>query len=128
MDFFCATMIVSEKAANKIFILIISLMERDIGRCPFSIAERRVNMNLKALASKLQKALLMKGRKIKINQIQVYFEEEAKMATKYIVIENKEVFDEKTRKYKIKDVVIDETYSMADVVKLLAILYGGDKE
>ena len=85
-------------------------------------------MNLKALASKLQKALLMKGRKIKINQIQVYFEEEAKMATKYIVIENEEVFDEKTRKYKIKDVVIDETYSMADVVKLLAILYGGDKE
>lgn len=85
-------------------------------------------MNLKALASKLQKALLMKGRKVKVNQIQVYFEEEAKMATKYIIIENKEVFDKKAGRFKTKDVVIDETYSMADVVKLLAILYGGDKE
>jgi len=85
-------------------------------------------MNLKTMAVKLQKALLMKGRKVKINQIQVYFEEEARMATKYIVIENKEAFDKKSGKYKIKDVVIDETYSMADVVKLLAILYGGDKE
>lgn len=85
-------------------------------------------MNLKALALKLQKALLMKGRKVKINQVQVFFEEEARMATKYIVLENREVFDEKTRKYKTKDVVLDETYSMADVVKLLAVLYGGDKE
>lgn len=85
-------------------------------------------MNLKSMALKLQKALLMKGRKVKINQIQVYFEEEAKMATKYIVIENKEVFDKKAGRFKTKDVVIDETYSMADVVKLLAILYGGDKE
>jgi len=64
-------------------------------------------MNLKTMAVKLQKALLMKGRKVKINQIQVYFEEEARMATKYIVIENKEAFDKKSGKYKIKDVVID---------------------
>lgn len=77
-------------------------------------------MNIRTTAYKLQKALLMQGRKIKINQMQAYSPKAEKMITKYVVIENKEV------KGKIKNKTLLETYSIVDVVKLLASLYRGD--
>ena len=77
-------------------------------------------MNIRQTAYKLQKALLMQGRKIKINQMQAYSPKAEKMITKYVVIESKEV------KGRIKNKNLLETYSMVDVVKLLASLYRGD--
>lgn len=77
-------------------------------------------VNLRATTFKLQKALLMQGRKIKINQMQAYFPKAEKMITKYVVIESKELKD------RIKNKTLLETYSMVDVVKLLASLYRGD--
>lgn len=72
--------------------------------------------NLRALAYKLQKALLANGVKIKINQMQAYSERMDRMVTKYVVYEYRP--DEKP-----KNVTLLETYQIADVVKLLAGLY-----
>ena len=77
-------------------------------------------MNIRQTAYKLQKALLMKGRKIKINQMQAYSSKAEKMITKYVVIESKEMNG------RVKNTTLLETYSMVDVVKLLASLYRGD--
>lgn len=69
--------------------------------------------NLRALAYKLQNALLANGVKIKINQMQAYSERIDRMVTKYVVYEYHP--DEKP-----KNVTLLETYQIADVVKLLA--------
>ena len=64
--------------------------------CPFSLQRKRGGkMNIRTTVYKLQKALLMQGRKIKINQIQAYFQKVGKMITKYIVIESRELEDVK---------------------------------
>lgn len=63
----------------------------------------------------------MQGRKIKINQVQAYSPQAERMVTKYIVIESKELTGGR-----IKNKTLTETYSMVDVVKLLAGLYRGD--
>lgn len=76
-------------------------------------------MKLKRLSYKLQKALLQKGRKIKINQTQHYSEEQNKMYTKYVLKEYLQ-----TGK---KEVTLLETFSMVDVVNRLAdMLNGGE--
>lgn len=72
--------------------------------------------SLRALAFKLQTALMCKGIKIKINQMQAYSEKMNRMVTKYVVYEYRP--DEKP-----KNVTLLETYQIADVVKLLASRY-----
>ena len=91
-------------------------------RVPFSLQRKwGGKMNIRSTVYKLQKALLMQGRKIKINQIQAYSPKAGKMITKYIVIESKELKDGRT-----KNETLLETYSMVDIAKLLALLYRGD--
>lgn len=77
-------------------------------------------MNLRRIANKLQTALCMKGRYIKINQYQSYSPKAERMVTKFVLTEKQEVKETK----RIKNVTILETYSMADVVKELARIYG----
>lgn len=79
-------------------------------------------MNLHATARKLQTALAMKGRYIKINQFQSYSERAERMVTKFVLSEKRKVEN------KEKDVVICSTYQMSDVVKTLAAILndGGD--
>lgn len=72
--------------------------------------------SLRALAYKLQTALMYKGIKIKINQMQAYSEKRDRMVTKYVVYEYRP--DEKP-----KNVTLLETHQIADVVKLLASRY-----
>lgn len=76
-------------------------------------------MNLFALARKLQRALILQGRPIKINQTQVWIEESKRMATKYTVKE------QKTVKGKKKDEILMDSYKLAEVVKYLADLLSG---
>jgi hypothetical protein len=78
-------------------------------------------MNLKGLSYKLQKALLQKGRKIKINQTQHYSEEKNKMYTKYVLKEYLQTGNKK------KDVTLLESFSLIDVVnRLVDMLNGGE--
>lgn len=78
-------------------------------------------MNLFALARKLQRALILQGRPVKINQTQVWIEESKQMATKYTVKE------QKTVKGKKKDEILMDSYKLAEVVKFLAdMLSGGE--
>lgn len=63
-------------------------------------------MNLRSLAFKLQAALVARGRIIKIDQRQVWFEEAGRMITKYILREDGET--------------LLESYRIVDVVKCLA--------
>lgn len=79
-------------------------------------------MNIHATARKLQTALAVRGRHIKINQYQSYSERAERMVTKFVVCEKRKVED------KEKDVVICSSYKMADVVKSLAAILndGGD--
>ncbi len=79
-------------------------------------------MNLRRIANKLQTALCLKGRYIRINQYQSYSPKAERMVTKFVLTEKKEVEVRGIRK--IKNVTIIETYSMADVVKELARIYG----
>lgn len=76
-------------------------------------------MNLKGLAYKLQKALLQKGRKIKINQSQYYSDQNQKMCTKYVLKESVSLGE------KSKDVTVLESFSLVDVVTCLAKLLNG---
>jgi hypothetical protein len=70
--------------------------------------------NLSKLARKLQTALCLQGRYIKINQYQHYSEKKERMVTKYVLYE-KRVIDGKER-----NVAMLESYQMAEVVKTLA--------
>lgn len=76
-------------------------------------------MNLFALARKLQRALILQGRTVKINQTQVWIDETKQMATKYTVKE------QKTVKGKKNDEVLIDSYKLAEVVKFLADLLSG---
>lgn len=76
-------------------------------------------MNLFALARKLQRALILQGRPIKINQTQVWIEDTKRMATKYTVKE------QMTVKGKKKDEILMDSYKLAEVVKYLADLLSG---
>lgn len=76
-------------------------------------------MTLFALARKLQRALILQGRPIKINQTQVWIEDTKRMATKYIVKEQKTVDG------KPKDEILMDSYKLAEVVKFLAVLLSG---
>ena len=59
-------------------------------------------MNLRSLAFKLQTALVARGRIIKIDQRQVWFEEAGRMITKYIL---REGVEKRLETFKIVDVV-----------------------
>lgn len=61
---------------------------------------------------KLQMALNMGGRPVKINQFQTWIEEQKRMVTKFVIIENGET--------------ILETYKTVEVVKALSDMLGGD--
>lgn len=78
-------------------------------------------MNIRTTVYKLQRALLMQGRTIKINQFQSYSPKAERMVTKYIVIESKKLKDGR-----LKNETLLETYSMVDIVHLLATLYRSD--
>lgn len=79
--------------------------------------------SMRQLAHKLQLALCQKGRHIKLNQYQSYSEKRERMVTKYVLTELRE-----TPTGRKKNFTILETYQMAEVVKALADIYGGDAE
>lgn len=84
-------------------------------------------MNLRALSKRMQNALLQKGVRVSINQLQRYSEKAERMVTKYVVTQPKYFKDEE----KWKNVTICETYQIIDVVKTLADLLkddGGGRE
>ena len=76
-------------------------------------------MNLRAVMRKLQTALSVKGRHIRINQFQKYSERADRMVTRYVVQETMRCDDGVTRL-----ITHIETYGVADVVKKLAEIYG----
>lgn len=79
--------------------------------------------SLRPVMYKLQTALSMRGRYIKINQFQSWSQRQQRMVTKYVVCEKRMV------NKKLKDVAILESYQMADVVVGLAAMLketGGD--
>ena len=61
---------------------------------------------------KLQTALNIGGRQVRINQFQTWIADQKRMVTRFVVIENGET--------------ILETYKTADVVQALADMLGGD--
>lgn len=73
-------------------------------------------MNLKRLAYKLQKALQLKGRYIKINQRQFYSEKNDRMCTKYSLTETLH------KQGKAKEETLFESYKLVSVVYYLAEL------
>lgn len=77
-------------------------------------------MNLKGIAYKLQKALCLRGRYIRINQVQFYSSELCKMSTKFVLKEK--IFDEEGKE---KDFTLLETFKLIDVVNFLAEELGG---
>lgn len=76
------------------------------------------NVNLRTTAFKLQKALLTKGRIIKINQIQTYSQIKEGMYTQYVITERKQLTGGKA-----SDIPLLKTYSMVEVIQLLAGFY-----
>lgn len=79
--------------------------------------------SLKSIAYKLQTALCKKGIYIKINQYQTYSHKAERMVTKYVLQEIKTASNGDK-----KNVTILETHQIADVIKKLAELYGGDQK
>lgn len=79
--------------------------------------------SMRQLAHKLQTALCQKGRHIKVNQFQSYSEKAGRMVTKFVLQETR-----KNDAGKVKTVTHLETYQMAEVVKKLAAIYGGDDD
>lgn len=80
-----------------------------------------ITMNLRKVATKLQTALCQKGRFIKLNQMQAYSEKTGRMVTKFVLTEKK-----KNAAGRMRDSTIMESYQLADIVKKLAQIYGGD--
>lgn len=76
-------------------------------------------MNLRQTMYKLQTALCLKGRYIKINQFQHYSDKAGRMVTKYVLQEKRDCNG------KMKNVTILETYQQVEAVKFLAEMYGG---
>ena len=79
-------------------------------------------MNLRRTAYKLQTALCAKGRYIRINQFQSYSPKAERMVTKFVLAEKQTIENCGIKKEKYVNIL--ETYSMADVVKKLARIYG----
>lgn len=79
--------------------------------------------SLRQLSNKLQTALCQKGRHIKINQFQSYSEKAGRMVTKIVLQETKQ-----NDAGKVETVTHLETYQLAEVVKKLAAIYGGDDD
>lgn len=76
---------------------------------------------LKSIVYKLQKALILKGRYITINQTQFYSEQLGKMCTKYFLREKQDIDGEE------KNVTLLETFRMIDIINFLAgMLNGGE--
>ena len=69
-------------------------------------------MNIRRTMYKLQTALNMRGRRVKINQFQSWSDLQKRMVTKFVIIEDGDT--------------ILETYHTAEAVKALADLLGGD--
>lgn len=76
--------------------------------------------NIKRLAYKLQTALAKRGEYYKINQVQNYSPLTDRMITKYILIKTERIGNRNKNK------AVLETYQIADVVKCLAKIYGGE--
>lgn len=76
--------------------------------------------NIKRLAYKLQTALAKKGEYYKINQVQNYSPLADRMITKYVLIKTKRIGDRN------KNETVLETYQIADIVKYLAKVHGGE--
>jgi hypothetical protein len=68
-------------------------------------------MNVRKTMYKLQTALNLSGRRVKINQIQIWSELRQRMVTKYVIIENGKT--------------VLETFQTADAVKALVDMLGG---
>lgn len=79
--------------------------------------------SLRQLSTKLQTALCQKGRHIKVNQFQSYSEKAGRMVTKFVLQETKQ-----NDAGKVTTVTHLETYQLAEVVKKLAAIYGGDDD
>lgn len=79
-------------------------------------------MNLRRTKNKLQTALCAKGRYIRINQFQSYSPKAERMVTKFVLAEKQTIENCGIKKEKYVNIL--ETYSMADVVKKLARIYG----
>lgn len=77
-------------------------------------------MNMRYLAARLQTALCQAGRRVKINQKQTWSDKTQRMVTKYLLLE--EIKTDEGR----KNITILETYQLAEVVKALAAMYGGE--
>lgn len=72
-----------------------------------------ITMNIRQTMYKIQTALNLSGRRIKINQFQSWSEQQKRMVTKYVITEN--------------GATIIESYHAAEVVQTLAeLLQGGD--
>ena len=82
---------------------------------------RAVQMN--RIVRRLQQALCMQGKKVRINQYQHYSEKAERMVTKYVLSM------ERYSGGKRRTVIILETYRLAKVVETLAgLLDGGGDE
>ena len=79
--------------------------------------------SLRQTAHKLQMALCKSGRYIKINQYQAFSPKTERMVTKYVLQEVKA-----TEEGKRKSFTILESYQLADIVKKMASIYGGDDD
>ena len=79
-------------------------------------------MNVGSAVNQLQKALLIKGLRIKINTQQVYIEEDKKMVTRYTVTIPEEKISKEGKPY-MKDRDIIETYSKVHLLKRLYEIY-----
>ena len=76
-------------------------------------------MQLNRLVCRLQMALCMQGKKVRINQYQHYSQKAERMVTKYVL--SMECFTGGKR----RNVVILETYRLAEVAQALAGLLDG---
>ena len=76
-------------------------------------------VHLNRIMRRLQTALCMQGRRIRINQYQHYSEKAERMVTKYVLSEERDTGGRRSC------VVILETYRMAEVVTVMAGLLDG---
>lgn len=79
-------------------------------------------MNIRRLMYKLQTALNMRGKRVKINQFQHWSDKQERMVTKYVAtMERVNAKDGKTHV-----VTICESYQAADIVQAFANLLADD--
>lgn len=80
--------------------------------------------NYKRTAKKLQTALTLSGRVIRMNTRQFYSEEQKRMIDSYSLVEKKP-YKKKDGTTGMKDEEIFRSCSMIDIVKFLSKLYKG---